>query len=82
MRITEKFVSEILRSEYPHDFQQVYDRSLLIQYLDRKMKAVHGDSKTRRSLANIYAIYFILHFYQRDFFEMKDGYRLLEGTTT
>ena len=79
MRITEKFVSEILRSEYPHDFQQVYDRSLLIQYLDRKMKAVHGDSKTRRSLANIYAIYSILHFYQRDFFEMKDGYRLFEG---
>lgn len=28
------------------------------------MKAVHGNSKSRRSLANIYAIYSILYFYQ------------------
>ena len=56
MKITEAFVSDILRAEYPQDYQQVYDKSPLLQYLDKKMKAVHGNSKTRRSLANIYAI--------------------------
>ena len=30
------------------------------------MKAVHGNSKSRRNLANIYAIYAILHFYISD----------------
>lgn len=79
MKITENFVSEILVREYPHDFQKIYDESLLLQYLDKKMKAVHGNSKTRRSLANIYAIYSILYFYQTDFYELIDQYRTFEG---
>ena len=62
MKITEEFVSDLLKTEYPQDYQQVYDKSPLLQYLDKKMKAVHGNSKTRRSLANIYAIYSILYF--------------------
>lgn len=62
MNITEKFVAEILSKEYPQDFQKIYDNSAMLQYLDKKMKAVHGNSKTRRSLANIYAIYSILFF--------------------
>ena len=72
MKITEEFVSDILKAEYPQDYQQVYDKSPLLQYLDKKMKAVHGNSKTRRSLANIYAIYSILYFYRDDFFEKKE----------
>lgn len=37
------------------------------------MKAVHGNSKTRRSLANIYAIYSILYFYENDFYNQPDN---------
>ena len=79
MKITEDFIQEILTEDYPDEFQAVYDNSLLLQYLDKKMKAVHGDSKTRRSLANIYAIYSILHFYQADFFNQPDKYREFGG---
>lgn len=61
MQITEDFIKDILREDYPLEYQKVYDDSLLLQYLDKKMKAVHGNSKTRRSLANIYAIYSILN---------------------
>lgn len=64
MKITEAFVAEILKKEYPKDFQKIYNNSPMLQYLDKKMKAVHGNSKTRRNLANIYAIYSILYFYQ------------------
>ena len=37
----------------------------------QKMKAVHGETKTRRSLANIYAIYSILHYYKADFYNKQ-----------
>lgn len=79
MKITESFVSDILEEEFPIEFQTIYDNSYLLQYLDKKMKAVHGNSKTRRSLANIYAIYSILHFYQIDFYQNKEAYRAFGG---
>jgi len=79
MTITEDFVKEILAQEFPDNFQDIYDASLLLQYLDKKMKAVHGNSKTRRSLANIYAIYSILHFYEKDFYNSPDQYRAFQG---
>ena len=79
MDILENFVAEILKCEYPLDFQKIYDGSPLLQYLDKKMKAVHGNSKSRRSLANIYAIYSILYFYKDFFYEKKEQYRHFEG---
>lgn len=79
MEITENFIKEILIEDYPADYQAVYDNSMLLQYLDKKMKAVHGNSKTRRSLANIYAIYSILFFYQNDFFNKPNKYRQFGG---
>ena len=68
-----------MKQEYPADYQKIYDNSYLIQYLDMKTKAVHGNSKTRRSLANIYAIYSILHYYEEDFFQQPDKYRQFDG---
>ncbi len=79
MVITESFVEEILKNEYPGNYQKIYDKSPMLQYLDKKMKAVHGNSKTRRSLANIYAIYAILSFYQEDFYEKKEEYLHFNG---
>ena len=79
MKISETFIKNIIESEYPNNFQFVYDSSNLIQYLDKKMGAVHGDSKKRRSLANIYAIYSILTFYKDDFYNKPDEYRKFEG---
>ena len=79
MKITESFVADILEEEFPMEFQKIYDNSHLLQYLDKKMKAVHGNSKTRRSLASIYAIYSILHFYQTDFYQDKVTYRAFDG---
>lgn len=36
MKITETFVAGILKAEYPTDYQKVYDKSPLLQYLDKK----------------------------------------------
>ena len=79
MKISEDFIFEILKREYPVDYQSVYDESLLIQYLDKKMSAVHGTSKSRRSLGNIYAVYSLLHFYSLDYYESPDEYRSFNG---
>lgn len=79
MKITEPFIAEILKEDYPDNYLDIYKRSLLLQYLDKKMKAVHGNSKTRRSLANIYAIYSILYFYIDDFYNKPQNYRQFGG---
>lgn len=79
MKIKEEFVEQILKEEFPQDYQTIYDNSPLLQYLDKKMKAIHGNSKSRQSLANIYAIYSILHFYQEDFYNQPDEYRKFRG---
>lgn len=79
MQITENFVRNILQEDFPKEYRIIYDNSLLLQYLDKKMKAVHGDCKTRRSLANIYAIYSILYYYQNDFYNNPDEYRKFSG---
>lgn len=79
MKIAEHFIREILETDYPGQFQYIYDNSLILQYLDKKMKAVHGNSKTRRSLANIYAIYSFLYFYKDDYYNRPQAYRQFGG---
>ena len=79
LEIIESFVEDILKTDFPQNYQAIYDSSPLLQYLDKKMKAVHGSSKARRSLANIYAIYSILHYYETDFYNKPDEYRKFGG---
>lgn len=67
--IAETFVMGIFKAEYPMNYQTIYDKSNMFQYLDKKMKAVYVNSKTRKSLSNIYAVYFIIFFCQNDFYK-------------
>ena len=53
MNIKEEFIQEILKNEFHDEYIKIYSSNYLIQYLDSKMGAIHGDSKTRRSLGNI-----------------------------
>lgn len=75
----EKFVREIIEESFPNQSDAIYNASPLIEYLDKKSGAIHGTAKTRRSLANYYAIYSILYFYVDDFFEDPDKYKKFEG---
>ena len=79
MKVREGFIREILQAASPQAWQELYDGSRLIQYLDAKTSAVHGNSKTRRSLGNIYAIYSLLHFYTGDYFQQPERYRQFMG---
>ena len=75
----ESFVQKILEKHFPRQSHRIYAESLLIQYLDKKSGAIHGTAKTRRSLANYYAIYSILNFYVDEFFSNPDEYKKFEG---
>lgn len=79
LKIAENFIKKILEEEFPKDFQIVYDNSKLLQYLDKKMKAIHGNSKSRRNLASIYAIYSMLYYYQEEYFNKPNEYREFVG---
>lgn len=76
----EQFIKEILVEKYGEERAlSLYEKSPLIRYLDKKTGAIHGDSKTRRSLANIYAIYSILYFYVDDFYQNREKYQQFLG---
>lgn len=75
------FIKEILESQTDLELEsdEIFNNSPLIKYLDSKMGAINGNSKTRRSLANIYAIYSILYFYEKEYYNNKDSYRNFYG---
>ena len=73
------FIRRILIDEYGDNWQHIFDSSLIIQYLDLKTGAIDGNSKTRRSLANIYAIYSLSYYYSKDFYNKPDEYKKFHG---
>jgi len=77
------FIKSILMDELKNtpDFNvgAFFEKSPLLKYLDLKTGAIFGNTKTRRSLASIYAIYAILHFYSSDFYEKPNEYREFGG---
>ncbi|MCA6072270.1 MAG: hypothetical protein LE178_01815 [Endomicrobium sp.] len=73
------FIKTILENHFGKEAQDIYNNSYLIRYLDSKTGAIYGDSKTRRSLASIYAIYSILSFYIKDFYNNPKAYKQFEG---
>lgn len=75
----EQFIKEILNEAFGKEGCKIYSQSLLLQYLDKKTKAIHGNSKTRRSLGNIYALYSILFYYIGRFYQNADKYKEFEG---
>ncbi|MBC1284558.1 restriction endonuclease [Listeria booriae] len=76
----EQFIQEILEEEYGERWNEYYASSELFQYLNLKSGAIHGNSKTRRSLANWYAIFSILSFYKdAGFINKRKEYSNFEG---
>lgn len=75
----EIILKEHLEENEEIDINVLFSSSPLLRYLDLKMGAIYGNSKTRRNLGNIYAIYSILHYYKKDFYNKPDKYREFEG---
>lgn len=74
-----EFIEHILKEDYQENYLKIFEESDLLQYLDLKTAAIYGNSKTRKSLGNIYAIYSILHFYVDEFFNNPEKYKAFNG---
>jgi len=72
-------INEILKKEFGKNSEIIFEKSLLIQYINEKTRSVNKDSKARASFANLYAIYVIIEDYLEKSFDKKGNYSDYEG---
>ncbi|MBU4300110.1 MAG: restriction endonuclease [Nanoarchaeota archaeon] len=75
---TEKIIA-ILKEDFGEAYEDIFDKSLLIQYLNIKTRSAHSGSKSRSSFANIYVIYVLVEDYLKNDFHKNGGYKDYEG---
>lgn len=78
----EPFILNILVDYFNNKEKAInfYKHSAIIQYLNLKSGAVHGNSRSRRSYAAWYSIYAITHFYLRaGYYNKKAEYQNSKG---
>jgi len=63
-----KTIKQILKKHFPNNFEEIFNESDLIYYLNYKTKAASKGSKARKSFANLYAIYTVI----KDYLEFKE----------
>ncbi|MDR2563594.1 MAG: restriction endonuclease [Prevotellaceae bacterium] len=69
----------IIRQEFGKEEEQIFEKSLLIQYLNKKTRSANRGSKSRGGFANLYAIYVIIEDYIANGFEKQGDYSAYEG---
>lgn len=74
-----QILSEELEGSSEEELEIFFEKSPLLRYLDLKTGAIYGNSKTRRSLGNVYSIYAILEYYTEEFYNKPEEYKKFEG---
>jgi hypothetical protein len=69
----------ILRKNFGKNATEIFEKSLLVQYLNEKTRSANRGSKARGSFANLYAIYVIIEDYSAKKFDKKGDYSAYEG---
>ena len=72
-------IQDILQKSYGDEATSLFEKSLLLQYLNLKTRSANKDSKSRSSFANLYAIYVIVEDYIYHGFDKKGNYAGYEG---
>ena len=58
-------IKEILTNNYMEVADDLFDKSLLLQYINIKTKSAQRGSKSRSSFANLYAIFVLVDYVRR-----------------
>lgn len=79
-----EFILNELKKEFPessdNELLGFFNSSPLLKYINLKTDAIFGNTKSRRSLGNLYAVHSILHYYISDFYEKdKANYQSFSG---
>lgn len=73
-------IKEILSLLYgENNGKEIYDKSILIQYINEKTKSADKGSKSRSSFANLYAIYVLIEDYLCHNFDTNHEYKNYQG---
>ncbi|HRK29029.1 MAG TPA: hypothetical protein PK239_17280 [Chitinophagales bacterium] len=72
-------IQEIAKKHFGDLFNDVFERSLLLQYLNHKTKSANKGSKSRGSFANLYAVYVLVEDYLKNKFDETGEYSKYEG---
>ncbi|GAB4149525.1 MAG: hypothetical protein Fur0021_10630 [Candidatus Promineifilaceae bacterium] len=72
-------IKQILDSQFGKVWEDIYDKSPLLQYLNIKTKSATRGAKARGSFANIYAIYVLVEDYLKHGFDSRQDYANYEG---
>lgn len=74
-----KEIKKILRNDYGELYNNIFDNSIIIQYINIKTKSAGRDSKSRSSFGNLYAIYVLVEDYIKRDFHNTGRYSDYEG---
>jgi len=72
-------IKAILKKHFGKNAEGIYEKSLLVQYLNEKTRSANRGSKARGSFANLYAIYVIIEDYIAKNYNKKGDYSVYEG---
>jgi len=70
----------ILEKNFNKSAKDIYDKSLILQYINLKTRSANKGSKSRGSFANLYAIYVLVEDYLKNKFDEKGKYSDYAGT--
>ena len=72
-------IKRILIDIFEQNSDQIFENSLLIQYINLKTRSADRGSKSRSSFGNLYAIYVLIEDYLNNNFHIKGKYKAYEG---
>jgi len=72
-------IKVILKKNFGKNAETIFEKSLLVQYLNEKTRSANRGSKARGSFANLYAIYVIIEDYIAKNYNKKGNYSVYEG---
>jgi hypothetical protein len=74
-------IEQILKQEFGESAEEIFEKSLLIQYLNEKTRSANRGSKARSSFANLYAVYVVIEDYIVNGYDKKDDYTAYMGAS-
>lgn len=74
-----KNIKRILIDEFEDKADQIYNSSLILQYINLKTRSAERGSKARSSFGNLYAIYVLVEDYVKKDFHSRSDYKNYAG---
>lgn len=72
-------IKEILKKHFGNSSDDIFEKSQILQYINKKTRSANKGSKARGSFASLYAIYVVIEDYLSHNFDKKGNYSKYKG---